>query len=201
MADDLSLVAETQDEEIAHTLALELAPDITVLSASAETPFRGAVVERLSAVSRLVYVGACQPDVAHQAITCGAAAVFDPRGRPQALPDIIRVAAANDTLIMPTCGPLKMTRIPTATKASEERDLPLAPDALTNREAEVLLLLAQGYANQEIANKLSVSSATIRSHVHHLLTKLSVRSRAHAVALAYESGLIRAVEQGLRQTA
>ncbi|MFJ5927350.1 LuxR C-terminal-related transcriptional regulator [Kitasatospora sp. NPDC092948] len=201
MADDLSVVAETQDEEIAHTLALELSPDITVLSASPETPFRGDVVERLSAVSRLVYVGACQPDVIQQLITCGAAAVFDPRGRPQALPDIIRVAAADDALIMPTCGPLKMARIQAPAEAPEVCSLPLAPGALTNREAEVLLLLAQGYANQEIASRLSVSSATIRSHVHNLLTKLSVRSRAHAVALAYESGLIRAVERGLRQTA
>ncbi|QOV41389.1 response regulator transcription factor [Streptomyces ferrugineus] len=64
---------------------------------------------------------------------------------------------------------------------------------LTPRESEVIVLLAQGKSNAEIAEKMSVSTATVRTHVHHLLRKLGVGTRAQAVAVAYESGLISAI--------
>ena len=63
------------------------------------------------------------------------------------------------------------------------------PDGLTPREAEVLALIAEGLTNAEIADRLVVSAATVKSHVNHIFAKANVRDRAQAVVYAYARGL------------
>jgi DNA-binding NarL/FixJ family response regulator len=92
---------------------------------------------------------------------------------------------------------------PSTTRRLLDRFTPMLPsssttpgadgiDRLTEREREVLLLVAQGLSNGEIARKLVLSEATVKTHVGRILTKLDLRDRVQAVVLAYETGLVRA---------
>jgi DNA-binding NarL/FixJ family response regulator len=63
-------------------------------------------------------------------------------------------------------------------------------DQLTSREREVLFLLAQGMSNAEVARKLGISEATVKSHLAHVMTKLGVREKTQAVIAAYQTGLV-----------
>jgi DNA-binding NarL/FixJ family response regulator len=107
-----------------------------------------------------------------------------------ALDDIltaIRVAAAGDALIAPS-----VTRRLIAQFASQPAAAPARPEiaAVTEREREVLTLVGRGLSNTEIASWLSISTATAKAHVGHLLTKLGARDRVQLVIAAYEAGLV-----------
>jgi DNA-binding NarL/FixJ family response regulator len=76
--------------------------------------------------------------------------------------------------------------------SSEPVALPASLECLTDREREVLIQVAAGLSNAEIAERLFVSEATVKTHVGRILAKLDLRDRVQAVVLAYESGLVRA---------
>jgi DNA-binding NarL/FixJ family response regulator len=101
----------------------------------------------------------------------------------------VRAAAAGDVLLAPSVTrrlveEFARHRPPRWRDAAEL-------GSLTEREREVLGLVARGFSNAEIARQLSVSEGTVKSHVSHLLDKLDLRDRVHAVILAYEIGLVR----------
>jgi DNA-binding NarL/FixJ family response regulator len=102
----------------------------------------------------------------------------------------VRVLAAGGAVIAPAVLARILARVAEALPAPETTATP-ALDLLTEREREVLVHVARGHSNAEIAGALRVSETTIKTHVRHLLTKLRLRDRTQAVVLAYETGLIR----------
>ncbi len=112
---------------------------------------------------------------------------------PQELLDAIRVIARGDALLSPIA-----TRSLIARLVAQPDDLPSSGsvagvlDVLTSREREVLVLVAGGLSNEEIAERLYLSPLTAKTHVNRAMVKLGARDRAQLVVIAYESGLVRA---------
>lgn len=125
----------------------------------------------------------------YEALRAGAAGFMLKATPADRLVDAIEVVAAGEALLAPSLTQRLIAehvrRPPPRTGVPEElRDL-------TQREREVLLFLARGLSNDEIAATLVVSLATVKTHVNRILTKLGLRSRAQAVVTAYETGLVR----------
>ncbi len=104
------------------------------------------------------------------------------------LTEAVRTVAAGQSLLSPAITRRLIERFVRAGPPGGSP--PPAVAALTAREREVLLLIAQGLSNSEIAGRLYVSEATVKTHVNRMLAKLALRDRVQAVVLAYESGLI-----------
>jgi DNA-binding NarL/FixJ family response regulator len=121
------------------------------------------------------------------AVRAGASGFLLKDVRPGELVDAIRVVASGNALLGPTAIERLLTRFSPPTDAPAEA---VAVGSLTDREAETLQLLASGLSNAEIAAKLVVSEATVKSHVSRVLRKLGVRDRVQAVIAAYDSGLV-----------
>ncbi|MET8045267.1 response regulator transcription factor [Micromonospora sp. NPDC005215] len=100
----------------------------------------------------------------------------------------IRVVAAGEGLLAPTVTRRLIDEF--ARRAEPTRPLPRHLDGVTEREREVLTLIASGLSNAELAARLNLSPATVKTHVGRLLTKLAVRDRAQLVIVAYETGLV-----------
>jgi DNA-binding NarL/FixJ family response regulator len=102
----------------------------------------------------------------------------------------IRTVGAGDAVVAPRVMRRLLDRFASRLPGPEE-PLPATLSTLTEREREVLRLIARGLSNAEIAGELVVSETTVKTHVGHVLTKLGLRDRVQAVVLAYETGLVR----------
>jgi DNA-binding NarL/FixJ family response regulator len=109
------------------------------------------------------------------------------------LVNAIRVVAAGDAVVAPAVTRRLLDRFAHRLPGADQGRQPAqgVPQALTEREAAVLKLVARGLSNTEIAAELVVSEATVKTHVHHLLSKLGLRDRVQLVVFAYEAGLAR----------
>jgi DNA-binding NarL/FixJ family response regulator len=124
----------------------------------------------------------------YDAFRAGAAGFLLKTVSPEDLVTAVRAVHDGDALLAPTITRRLIERFVTAPKPTDDDRL----DTLTDREREVLRLVAQGLSNTEIAAELFVSHGTVKTHVGRILTKLGLRDRVQAVVLAYETGLIRA---------
>jgi DNA-binding NarL/FixJ family response regulator len=122
-----------------------------------------------------------------QAIRAGASGFLLKNSEPEALLDAVRTIHTGDSVIAPSATKRLIEHVATGASAPVERDPRL--DALSDREREVLELIACGQSNQEISATLYLSEATVKTHVRRILSKLDVRDRVQAVVFAYESGL------------
>jgi DNA-binding NarL/FixJ family response regulator len=131
-------------------------------------------------------------EYAFTALKAGASGFMLKDVPPDELLTAIRAVHSGDAVVAPSTTRRLLDRftpmLPSAGADDQHKEI----DRLTEREREVLLLVAQGLSNGEIARKLVLSEATVKTHVGRILTKLDLRDRVQAVVLAYESGLIRA---------
>jgi DNA-binding NarL/FixJ family response regulator len=189
----LEVVGEAADGAEALALAAAERPDVVLMD------IRMPVMDGLAATRQLTAAGPGAPkvvilttfdldDYVYEALRSGASG-FLLKDAPRAdLIAAVRVAAAGDALLAPS-----VTR--RLIEAFAVRPAPAAPSpsrlaSLTPRERDILLLLARGQSNIEIAQTLVVSEATVKTHVAHLLAKLGLRDRVQAVILAYETGAV-----------
>ncbi|MCA1699778.1 MAG: LuxR C-terminal-related transcriptional regulator [Actinobacteria bacterium] len=124
-------------------------------------------------------------DYVFDALRAGAAGFLLKRAAPDEVVRAIRLLAAGDSLLFPAA-----IRDLAARHAPDPAPTGLDSAGLTDREAEVLRLIAEGLSNAEIAAQLIVSTETVKSHVAHILTKLDARDRTQAVIRAYQTGFI-----------
>jgi DNA-binding NarL/FixJ family response regulator len=158
-------------------------PDLDGIAATCE------LSRAAPAVRVLILTTFEQDDYVFGALRAGASGFLLKRARPEELIAAVHTIAAGEALLSPSVTRRvvdRMAQQPTPELADQAK-----LDALTPREQEVLLLVARGLSNQEIAAALAVEASTIRTHVKRVLMKLGLRDRIQAVIFAYETGLNR----------
>ncbi|MFE0730819.1 LuxR C-terminal-related transcriptional regulator [Streptomyces antibioticus] len=126
---------------------------------------------------------------AYAALRAGATGFLSEDATPDELIAAVRDVAAGEAVITPALTQALIDAVRRQdTVRTARRDVGL--DTLTGRERDVLVAVASGWSNAEIASQLSIAPTTVKSHVSHILTKIGARARVQAVAFAYESGLV-----------
>ena len=190
---DIEVVGEAEDGRQAIDLTNRLLPDVILMDV------RMPVLDGLEATRRLVELGTTArililttfdlDEYVYAAIRAGASGFLLKDVRPSQLVDAIRVVAEGEALLAPAVTRRLLERFAATLPTPEERAPALA--TLTDREREVLELVASGLSNSEIAERLFLGETTVKTHVSSLLRKLGLRDRVQAVVLAYEAGLVR----------
>ncbi|MCP2261941.1 two component transcriptional regulator, LuxR family [Streptoalloteichus tenebrarius] len=190
--EDLEVVGEAGDGAEAVRKAAELRPDVVLMDV------RMPVLDGVEATKRIVEEETAKvlvmttfdlDEYALAALRNGASGFMLKDTPPADLVSAVRAVASGDAVVSPSVTKRLLDRF-LGSGGGELRDANVL-DVLTEREREVLVLIAKGLSNTEIAVKLFLSEATVKTHVGRILSKLDLRDRVQAVVLAYETGLVR----------
>jgi DNA-binding NarL/FixJ family response regulator len=197
--DDLDVVGEAGDGAEAIERARQLQPDVILMD------IRMPRMDGVEATARLTAAGFEPPprvlvlttfdldEYVFGALRAGAAGFLLKDAPRERLLEAIRVVHAGDALLSPS---ITRRLIEDFAARTDPLQPPALLEALTSREREVLVLVARGLSNGEIAERLVVTEATVKSHVGSILLKLGLRDRVQAVVFAYEHGIVAAGDPG-----
>jgi len=196
-ADGIDVVGEAADGLEALDLVRRTAPDVVLMDIrmpgmdGLEATRRITGDSRCSGTRVLVLTTFDDDELVHAALHAGASGFLLKDTRPVELLHAVQVVAAGDGLLAPSVTRRLIERfVENPPENAGNTGATPAPDIpLTEREREVLRVVAQGLSNREIAAALHLGYGTVKTHVSHLLTKLDCRDRAQLVMYAYESGL------------
>ena len=192
--DDIDVVGEAADGHEAVALARQHRPDVVLMDIrmpgldGLDATRQIASDPDLAAVRVVILTTFGLDEYLFDALRYGASGFLVKDTRPANLVEAVRVVAAGDSLISPSMTRRLIEEFATNAKPSRPaKEL----DVLTDREREVLALVAGGLTNDEIGQRLYLSPATARTHVSRIMTKLAARDRTQLAVLAYETGLVR----------
>jgi DNA-binding NarL/FixJ family response regulator len=191
---DIAVVGEASNGNEAVALARAQKPDVVLMDIRMPDLDGLAATRELAADSRLSHVRIVilttfeLDEYVFEALRSGASGFLVKDTEPVDLIAAVRLVAGGEALLSPS-----VTRRVIEEYAIRAKEPPAAPELgeLTEREREVMALVAEGLSNEEIAVRLVVSPATAKTHVSRAMVKLAARDRAQLVVLAYESGLVR----------
>ena len=194
---DIEVVGEASSGEEALEVVRLVRPDVVCMDV--EMPGIGGLEATRQLVSdtkvtahMLMLTTFEREDYLLAALDAGASGFLLKNARPEHLVDGVRSIAAGEALLAPELTRAVIERAVARDRAESTAtaSISVIPDELTEREVEVLRLMAEGLSNDEIAAALVIGRATVKTHVSNVLMKLSLRDRVQAVAFAYRSGLV-----------
>ena len=191
--EDIEVVGEAGDGEEAVRLAIELKPDVVLMDIRMQGVDGLAATKRIAAddglddVRVVILTTFGLDEYVFEAVRSGASGFLVKDTEPAELIQAVRVVANGEALLSPNITKRLIEEFAARTReVRPSRDL----QQLTDREREVMALVATGLSNDEIAQRLFVSPATAKTHVSRAMVKLGARDRAQLVVFAYESGLV-----------